>query len=1138
MIRQRTLFFTFLFAATVASAYGITVQELTQRAKELPTVPEKELPPLKNKPEAFQGVLKHPGFNAHTWVKFPFVENPGSLGIDPKGRIFVSEANRFWQGVPDLRGSNELIREDFQAVTVDDRLKLYEKYKALYPPTFFTDTADRIIRLEDRDGNGAADHRTLFSDYFNQPLDGIGFSILAEDDAVYFTCIPNLWKMTDQNDDGVADSHDAIVEGFGVHVSFIGHDLHGITRGPDGRLYFSVGDRAYHVTGDDGTIYSEPGRGAIFRCDSDGRNFEVFCRGLRNPQELVFDEYGNLFTFDNTGDIGDVARMVYALEGSDSGWNMAHQSAHHYVTHLDWESFHPKKSMWVEEKMFETYTEEQPQWVYPPASHVAEGPSGVTYLSGASLPEDLRGKFLLANYRGPSENCTVLIVGYEPKGAGYIATPKEVLVEGVGVTDVELGFDGNIYLCDFGGGWSINTNGAIQVLVPKDTKQKAAGKNVAAIMSGGFKGESVDGLVQLVNSPDKRVRQAAQFELVKRAAEGAEALNSIAKNKGIAVTSRLHGVWGLEQCGKGEDLLHLLGDSEQEIRANAARSLGSLRFSGARDRLVETLNDESPRVRSLSAIALGRVAEKGDPKAIDALYGMAAVTGASGLDPVLRHACLSGLEQVGTEEAAVARANAIEKEVRLTALLFLRRQESGGVAKFLSDSDPLIRNEAVRAIYDTSAVDGAAGRQLSDLGANISEFPKTIQRRIVAANYRLGGDDSAQGLVAIAGADGLDASVREAALHALQLWEKKIVTDPVLGTYRPLSGGERSMSALGSAIGDSLKKMLGRDLPPNLAALALNLAERSGVEVEEETLRTFVGKKGLDPEVRVAALDGLVSAVNEGALPLVEKLIKDKNASVSAAAMSHGFALNVKGIIDQAKQAVTSGPLKKARAGIDGLNQSNPKVVSKFWEEKESAKIRSQLWLDLYLALQLSTDESAKKLAAEYAVSDPKAVFRLSESGGNVSRGELVFRNQGACLQCHKVGSNGGIQGPALTKVGERLSPEKMVESLVNPNAEVAKGFGLSSITLKDGTVTMGQIAEETDEILKVAGIDGKLLEILRKDVDAVTPPVSAMPPMGLSLPPRDLRDLIAYLISRGGKNAGPGKSAESHGEGDEKIAK
>ena len=369
-----SVFFTLGFLGSFTAAFALTPQELAQKYKPLPTVAEKDLPPLPNKVEKFPGLVKHAGLEGHTWVRFPFVENPGSFGIDRKGRVFVAEVNRFWQGVPDLRGINEYIRGDFQSQTIEDRQKLYLSIPGRVPETFFTNTADRLLRLEDRDGNGAADHRTVFSDQFHEVLDGIGFSVLPEDDAVYFTCIPSLRKLTDPDDDGVADTLESLVTGFGVRVSFIGHDLHGITRGPDGRLYFSIGDRGYHVTTKDGRTFAGPGTGAIFRCESDGSGFEVFCTGLRNPTELVFDELGNLFTFDNTGDIGDKARMVYALEGSDSGWDMRHQSAHQYVKALDWEDFHPAKSMWVAERMYDTFNAEQPQSVYPPAAHVGRGP--------------------------------------------------------------------------------------------------------------------------------------------------------------------------------------------------------------------------------------------------------------------------------------------------------------------------------------------------------------------------------------------------------------------------------------------------------------------------------------------------------------------------------------------------------------------------------------------------------------------------------------------------------------------------------------------------------------------------------------------------------------------------------------------
>ncbi|MBB5038655.1 DUF7133 domain-containing protein [Prosthecobacter dejongeii] len=1136
---QRSFLFLSAFGLLSSSLSALTLEEMNQRQQPMPTVAEKDLPPLKNKPEPFPGLVKHPGYEAHTWVRFPFVENPGSFGFDPKGRLYVAEANRFWRGVPDLRGANELIRGDFQATTLEDRANLYKTWAARFPTTFFTNTADRLIRLEDRDGNGAADHRTLFSDRFHEPLDGIGFSVLAEEDAVYFTCIPNLWKLTDANDDGVADAEKALVGGFGVRVSFIGHDLHGITRGPDGRLYFSVGDRGYHVTTQDGRVLSGAGRGAIFRCESDGSGFEVFCKGLRNPQELAFDEAGNLFTFDNTGDIGDLARMVYALEGSDSGWDMSHQSAHQYVTMLDWEDFHPKTSMWVAEKMFETFNEEQPQWVYPPASHVARGPSGVTFLTGVSLPEDLRGKFLLANYRGASQGCTVLTVGIEPKGAGYVANSEDVLVEGVGVTDVELGYDGSLYLCDFGGGWSINTNGAIEKLTPKDAALKKAGAETQVIFAKGLKDEPVAKLMAYLESPDKRLRQAAQFELVKR--KETTVLTALTNDATKPLKTRLHGIWALDQLGRqgvpvGDTLTSLTEDKESEIRAQAARALGSVRVLESQEALLALLKDESPRVRSLAAIALQRVTKPGDAKVTEALYEVAARQGAGAVDPVLRHAVLSALDVIGTVPAATARAQAAEREVRLTALLFLRRHQSPECALFLKDNDAQIRREAVRAIYDTAAVDGPAGDAVAALAPEAAAFPPTLQQRIVAANYRRGGAENARHLLHLVKEAKLDAATRSAALHALRLWEKQIVTDPVLGLYRPLPKAERTLTRLGQAIEADLRALLASELPPQLASLALKLAAETGVRLEPKTLQNFTANPALAAEVRTAALDSLVTSAPAEAGEQVRRLMADANPAVSAAALTHGYTLKLDGLAEISRAAIASGPLVKARAGIAGLTTTHPEEIATLWQKRESNGLRRGLWLDVFLALQAQTTPATQALVSAHVASAPDAVYRLSETGGDALRGESVFRNQGGCLQCHKVGSDGGIQGPDLTKIGERLKADKLVESLVNPNAVIAPGYGLAAITMKDGTLLMGRLAKENKDAVEIVGMDGKPAKLERSTIASIAPPVSAMPPLGTALPPRDLRDLVAYLASRTAANKKAGKDEASHG--DEKIAK
>jgi len=1129
-----------LILSLAPSLYGITPAELEARFKQLPTVPEEKMPALSNTRGTFRGLIQHEGLEGHTWVAFPFVENPGSFGFDPKGGLYVAEANRFWLGVPDLRGANELIRDDFKAVTVQDRLKMYEKYATSFPPNWFSRVADRLIRLEDRDGNGAADQRSVFSDRFNRPEDGIGFSVLADDGSVYFTCIPSVWKLTDTNGDGVADEEKEISTGYGVRVSFIGHDLHGITRGPDGRLYFSVGDRGYHITTTDGKVRDGSGRGAIFRCESDGSNLEVFCEGLRNPQELAFDNYGNLFTFDNTGDIGDKARMVYVLEGTDSGWNMSHQSAHHYATHLDWGDFRPEKSMWVKERMFDLYNEEQPQWVYPPASHVAQGPSGVTYLTGESLPEDLRDQFLLANYRGASEGCTVLTVKVEPKGAGYHATAEKELFKGLGASDVELGFDGNIYLCDFGGGWSVNENGSIQVAGSKDPALQKAGARVAALFKEGFDQREITELRDLLADADRRVRQAAQFALVEKGASGLSALTEVAST-GKSLFPRLHAIWGLGQAGRSgvkvtETLVSLLNDNDAEVRANAARVLGDLRAAEGKAPLLASLStDESLRVRSLAAISLGRIATSEDTEVTDALFSAAQKNGENTPDIVLRHALLSGLEPVASVESAVARVNSDSREERLLAVLFLRSTESPELSKFLNDKDPLIFREVVRAIYDTKALDSEAGELLSNLGKQTATLPEAIQRRVVAANYRLGTGPHATRMLQLASDSAVSLPVRKAALNGLKQWEKAIETDPVLGHYRPQSGEkDRSFATLSAAIGDPLRRFLTEPHDSELIAFGIELATSAGIRLDPETLIAQVKNTKLSPELRVAVLESLSESKPAELKSIVSELLSDKQTLLRAAAMKEAFVLNLDGISGKAKDALAKDKLEVARAALNGLAAQDIGTVVSLWKNREK-DLRPGLWLDAYLAL----NEKAHPEAATYAAADPNHVFQLSLEGGNPAAGEIVFKNQGACLQCHIVGGEGGdkggIQGPDLRAVAKRLSREKILESVANPGAVISPGYGMTSVTLANGDTVIGRLAEEKETHVTVVGLDNVKKQIERSEIKAIAPPVSAMPPVAAVLPPRDFRNLIAFLASQNG--SGKGGNDSSHGD-DEKIAK
>jgi putative heme-binding domain-containing protein len=219
-----------------------------------------------------------------------------------------------------------------------------------------------------------------------------------------------------------------------------------------------------------------------------------------------------------------------------------------------------------------------------------------------------------------------------------------------------------------------------------------------------------------------------------------------------------------------------------------------------------------------------------------------------------------------------------------------------------------------------------------------------------------------------------------------------------------------------------------------------------------------------------------------------------------------------------------------ARAIFKALSVKNSQVLIDMWKVRE-LNLRNELWLDLYQALTESPDEEARKVAATYAAGDPGRVHALSLHGGNPGSGELVFRNQGACLQCHQVDGEGGEQGPELSLVGDRLQPSKLLESLVNPNAEISPGYGLSTVMLKNGDAQVGRILEDEDDSLVILSPDGKKQELNKVDVASISPPVSAMPPLGMTLNPNDLRDLIAYLGARNKDTISRLKRETEHGE-------
>jgi len=339
-----------------------------------------QISPASNEGELAKGQFEKPeGFDVELFAAEPMLANPVVFCLDEKGRVYVIETFRQQKGVEDNRSHMSWLLDDLAALTVEDRVDFFKKHLG-ESVADYTKEDDRIRLLEDTDGDGKADTSTVYADGFNAIEDGTAAGILAREGNVYLTNIPKVYKLRDSNNDGESDEREVFADGFGVRVAFRGHDMHGLTLGPDGRLYFSIGDRGYNVTTKEGQHLHRPDTGAVFRCELDGSKLEVFAYGLRNPQELAFDDHGNLFTGDNNSDSGDKARWVYVTQGSDQGWRM-------YFQYLEDRGPWNRERMWYPYKADNETARKQPAYIVPPILNISDGPSGLVYYPGVGLPE-------------------------------------------------------------------------------------------------------------------------------------------------------------------------------------------------------------------------------------------------------------------------------------------------------------------------------------------------------------------------------------------------------------------------------------------------------------------------------------------------------------------------------------------------------------------------------------------------------------------------------------------------------------------------------------------------------------------------------------------------------------------------------
>jgi len=1059
---------------------------------------------------AMKGFKVPDGMTVAQFAAEPMLANPVAFCIDAKGRLYICETFRQGKGVEDNRGHMNWLEDDLALESVDERMEMFKKYLGDTVATYGQEE-DRIRLIEDTDGDGKADKATVFADGFNGILDGTGAGVLAIDGDVYYTCIPKLWKLRDTDGDGKADKKEAHSEGYGIRIAFRGHDMHGLVIGPDGRLYWSIGDRGYNVMTAEGSHLFRPDTGAVFRCELDGSDLEVFASGLRNPQELAFDNYGNLFTGDNNSDSGDKARWVNVVEGTDTGWRMYYQ----YLS---------DRGPWNRERIWHPYHEDeettakQPAYIHPPIINLGDGPSGLVHYPGVGLSDRYKDHFLMADFRGGSANSGIRSFAVKPKGATFELVDSHWLIEAVLATDVDFGYDGRIYVTDWVDGWYGPGKGRVYTFTDEKHQYPPAVEHSDVLMKQGFDRRKKIELASLLSHPDRRIRQTAQFELAKR--KEVQLLTAIASSRSNQL-SRLHAIWGLGQllrAGNAEasTVSGLLNADDAEVRAQAIRVLCDAGASENLPAIIDRIQKGTPREQAFAMLGLGRLIhgqstdEKIVPQIIDVLRKN------NDGDPVLRHAGVMGLvhSSNGSELAEFVKDDSAA--VRVAVVVAMRRMNSSLISNFLNDKESRVVDEAARAIHDLpieTALPALAA--LSDH----ESMSDALIRRVLNANYRLGGSAQAAVVARIAANTKLPIHIREEAAFDLLHWDAVPVLDRVLNKYRPVQ--ERKLEEANSAVHRHLPTIL--DGGGSMKTTGLKLAAKYLVTEATGTLLESYENHENDAQMRVEAIRALAKMKVDGVEQMLIDANKDKQPGVRSAALSELAALSPDKALPSLKSAMENGTRLEKQSAVAVLGSLKSDAADAMllgaMDQFIAGTLPKEIQLDvLNVAMERKSDaftSRLKTIEASRDESDLMSMFRECLEGGNVERGKEVFFGNAAasCRRCHVVNGEGSAVGPDLSGVSKENPREYLLESIVNPNAKIAKGFEPVVFAMEDGRILSGTVRSENDESYTLMKSTGEQIVVKKDQIDDQAKGKSGMPDdLRKQLSKSDIRDLVEYL--------------------------
>jgi quinoprotein glucose dehydrogenase len=227
------------------------------------------------------------------WAVDSMIIDPVSIYVDEEGALYYVSSERLGISEFDIRGHQKWEIPSISWQTYEDRRAFLRKEFAPERSAeneWLTDLnkdgshdwkdlmieKESVFKVRDTDGDGRADwtQRAVYD--FHEEITDLALAVTKHEGDLFVGVAPDFWRLQDENGDGIFEKKTSISNGYGVHVGFGSHGMSGAKVGPDGKIYWGIGDIGFNGTDKDGNVHKYPNRGVVVRANPDGSDFEVF----------------------------------------------------------------------------------------------------------------------------------------------------------------------------------------------------------------------------------------------------------------------------------------------------------------------------------------------------------------------------------------------------------------------------------------------------------------------------------------------------------------------------------------------------------------------------------------------------------------------------------------------------------------------------------------------------------------------------------------------------------------------------------------------------------------------------------------------------------------------------------------------